>query len=149
MATIPDYLKGADTTLITLTPQTKTGSTLADTTPVVTSTNVFENFKIDTDTEMDVARPATSTRRHNVPIMDGYSFEIDQLLIVGAEPDPLLAQVLASRYVKAIFTRGGKSVTVYGVNEGGSFGTQGQGIQRSGVRFACVDTGSSNFIAYA
>lgn len=141
-ATIADWLKAADTTAITLTPHTKSGGTLTATTPVITATGQYENFKVDLETETDQARPCTSTRLHHVPTVDSYSFEIDLLLLKAAEPDDLLAAILAGRYVLATFTRGGKSFTCYGLYVGVGFGTSGQGLQRTSARFVCIDTGS-------
>ena len=148
MATIPDYLLGKDTTLLTLTPCSKSGGTL---TPgsAEAFTGVFENWGIDLDTEMDQPRPATSTRRHNVPVVDGYSFTLDVINLKAAEPDRLLALFIAGRYYKVDATRNGKTETFYAVMSGVSSGTQGQGHQRSSGKFECVDTGATDFYSRA
>lgn len=151
MPTIPSWLRGKNTTLLQITPQTLNESTgdLADTTPVRTYTATFRDFAIEVYTETEQVQPATSQREHNIPIMDGHAFSLNNINLVGTEPDPLLGAYVANRYFKIVATRGGKSATFFALCDRVTTGTSGQGSQTTGATFKCVDTGAEDFFVYA
>lgn len=150
MPAIPNWLLGRGTTLLQITPQAIDASgNLTDATPVRTYTATFRDFALEVYTETEQVQPAASTREHNVPLMDGHAFSLNNINLVGSEPDPLLGAYVAHRYFKIVATRGGKTVTIYALCDRVTTGTSGQGSQVTGATYKCVDTGATDFFVYA
>jgi|GEM_PF-6549855 len=147
MPTIPDWLIGADTTLLRITPCTKSGTTLTAGS-AATYTGEFENFSLSMITETDRVVPGTGTRAHHVPTVDDFEFDLTLINARGANPDKLLTAFVAGRYFYVEASRGGKTFDFYCICDRLNTGHQGQGSQRTGAHYVCVDTGGSDFFTY-
>lgn len=142
MATIPLWLRGRDITY-TITAQTvDAAGVLADGTAYV-MTGTIDEGDLDSQTELEEISPMTTIRHNNVPIKDGTSCSITEILSKIATNNKLSAAFAANDYFKVVAVVGPRTFTYYGTRNGYREGwRKGKMVAQGGL--AMVDIGSAN-----
>lgn len=140
--TIRKFLRGRDLTAVTITPETESGGTLTDGTPVSLSghcRSVRLSYQKNTENIMSVE----DTHENHVPIYDGFTVTVTELVLLAGSALP--ADVMTYDYYKIQWTQGANLVTAWGVCTGFDMGVDGQGSQTITATFSAINnTGSAS-----
>jgi hypothetical protein len=143
MPDIPNWLVGRHVTACTLTPQTNTAGTLADTTPVATMFGHVDEIDIDGTKTTENIKPMNTIRRNMVTIDVGTQMTVTEIL--KSSGTNLLPQAWngSPEYFKLLVTRGAQGHTFYALMTSCREQLR-HGKSVAVATFEMVDTGSAN-----
>ena len=140
---LPVWLTGVNGSYaVTITPQTNTNGTLADTTPVQTLTGSIDSINPESVRTNEEISAMNSGRLNHVALQSGTTFALTEILkYTGTN---MLAQFgYAFDYGKVAVTRGAQTFTFYGLVENYSESLQ-RGKSTGTLRMVMVDNGAAN-----
>ena len=115
MPDIPAFLTGRNVTACTITPQTNTNGTLADTTPVATMFGHVDEITMSGTKTRENIKAMNTTRRNMVPLDVGTTITVTEILKYSGTNLLATAWAGSSEYHKILLTRGAQSWTFYGL----------------------------------